>query len=58
MTVWERICKLKKPVIEPKDSSLFPAAMRDFSEKLQDRATSGVVFFAVCRGKVCILQPV
>ncbi|AAD55463.1 Hypothetical protein [Arabidopsis thaliana] len=52
MTVWERICKLKKPVIEPKDSSLFPAAMRDFSEKLQDRATSGVVFFAVCRGKV------
>lgn len=28
MTIWERICKLKKPVIEPKDSSLFPAAMQ------------------------------
>ncbi|KAF8117924.1 hypothetical protein N665_0008s0262 [Sinapis alba] len=52
MTVWERICKLKKPVIEPKDSSLFPAAMQDFSEKLQDRSISGAVFFAVCRGKV------
>ncbi|KAL1199370.1 Regulator of telomere elongation helicase 1 [Cardamine amara subsp. amara] len=52
MTVWERICKLKKPVIEPKDSSLFPAAMQDFSEKLQDRSTSGAIFFAVCRGKV------
>ncbi|ESQ26992.1 hypothetical protein EUTSA_v10018072mg [Eutrema salsugineum] len=52
MTIWERICKLKKPVIEPKDSSLFPAAMQDFSEKLQDRSISGAVFFAVCRGKV------
>ncbi|XP_010473004.1 PREDICTED: regulator of telomere elongation helicase 1-like [Camelina sativa] len=52
MTIWERICKLKKPVIEPKDSSLFPAAMQDFSEKLQDKSTWGVVFFAVCRGKV------
>ncbi|XP_033131444.1 regulator of telomere elongation helicase 1 homolog isoform X2 [Brassica rapa] len=52
MTIWERICKLKKPVIEPKDSSLFPAAMLDFSKKLQDRSISGAVFFAVCRGKV------
>ncbi|KFK42398.1 hypothetical protein AALP_AA2G251000 [Arabis alpina] len=52
MTIWERICKLKKPVIEPKDSSLFPAAMQDFSDKLQDRSASGAVFFAVCRGKV------
>ncbi|KAL0866039.1 hypothetical protein Bca101_045157 [Brassica carinata] len=52
MTIWERICKLKKPVVEPKDSSLFPAAMQDFSEKLQDRSISGAVFFAVCRGKV------
>ncbi|CAH2068017.1 unnamed protein product, partial [Thlaspi arvense] len=52
MTIWERICKLKKPVIEPKDSSLFPAAMQDFSEKLQDRSILGAVFFAVCRGKV------
>ncbi|XP_056847234.1 regulator of telomere elongation helicase 1 homolog isoform X2 [Raphanus sativus] len=52
MTVWERICKLKKPVIEPRDSSLFPAAMLDFSKKLQDRSISGAVFFAVCRGKV------
>uniref|UniRef100_A0A0D3D237 Regulator of telomere elongation helicase 1 homolog n=1 Tax=Brassica oleracea var. oleracea TaxID=109376 RepID=A0A0D3D237_BRAOL len=52
MTIWERICELKKPVIEPKDSSLFPAAMQDFSEKVQDRSISGAVFFAVCRGKV------
>ncbi|KAJ0256732.1 Regulator of telomere elongation helicase 1 [Hirschfeldia incana] len=52
MTIWERISKLKKPVIEPKDSSLFPAAMLDFSKKLQDRSISGAVFFAVCRGKV------
>ncbi|CAH8337055.1 unnamed protein product [Eruca vesicaria subsp. sativa] len=52
MTIWERICSLKKPVIEPKDSSLFPAAMQDFSEILQDKSISGAVFFAVCRGKV------
>ncbi|CAF2069898.1 unnamed protein product, partial [Brassica napus] len=27
MKIWERISKLKKPVIEPKDRPLFPAAM-------------------------------
>ncbi|CAN6913232.1 unnamed protein product [Brassica oleracea] len=27
MKIWERISKLKKPVIEPKDPPLFPAAM-------------------------------
>uniref|UniRef100_M4F2A5 ATP-dependent helicase C-terminal domain-containing protein n=1 Tax=Brassica campestris TaxID=3711 RepID=M4F2A5_BRACM len=53
MTTWERICELKKLVIEPKDSYLFPAAMQDFSEKVQDKSKFPVrYFFAVCRGKV------
>ncbi|XP_010538012.1 PREDICTED: regulator of telomere elongation helicase 1 [Tarenaya hassleriana] len=52
MTIWERICIRKKPVIEPKDSSLFPSAMQDFVAKLRDTSTSGAIFFAVCRGKV------
>ncbi|ERN03915.1 hypothetical protein AMTR_s00078p00189390 [Amborella trichopoda] len=51
-SIWERICKLKQPVIEPRQSVLFPQAIEDFRAKLNDTSTSGVVFFAVCRGKV------
>ncbi|KAK8630059.1 hypothetical protein V6N13_078870 [Hibiscus sabdariffa] len=51
-TIWERICKFKKPVIEPRQSSLFPLAIEDYMTKLKDISTSGAVFFAVCRGKV------
>ncbi|WCJ40717.1 hypothetical protein M5689_021626 [Euphorbia peplus] len=51
-TIWERICKLKKPVVEPRQSSLFTVAIQDYMAKLSDRSTSGAVFFAVCRGKV------
>ncbi|XP_022714945.1 regulator of telomere elongation helicase 1 homolog isoform X2 [Durio zibethinus] len=51
-TIWERICKFKKPVIEPRQSSLFPLAIEDYMTKLKDTSTSGAVFFAVCRGKV------
>jgi hypothetical protein len=29
--------------------------MQDFCAKINDTASSGAVFFAVCRGKVCIL---
>ncbi|KAH7331577.1 hypothetical protein KP509_20G041000 [Ceratopteris richardii] len=51
-TVWERICKHKQPVIEPKESALFNHANEDFVTKLNDATSSGAVFFAVCRGKV------
>ncbi|XP_057536046.1 regulator of telomere elongation helicase 1 homolog isoform X2 [Amaranthus tricolor] len=51
-TIWERICKFKKPVIEPRQSSLFSSSIEDFMSKLKDPSTSGAVFFAVCRGKV------
>ncbi|KAJ9179137.1 hypothetical protein P3X46_010956 [Hevea brasiliensis] len=51
-TIWERICKHKKPVVEPRQSSLFPLAIEDYMAKLKDISTSGAVFFAVCRGKV------
>ncbi|XP_039117490.1 regulator of telomere elongation helicase 1 homolog isoform X1 [Dioscorea cayenensis subsp. rotundata] len=51
-TIWERICKNKKPVIEPKQSALFQHAIEDFEAKLRDRSNSGAIFFAVCRGKV------
>ncbi|TYK04039.1 regulator of telomere elongation helicase 1 isoform X1 [Cucumis melo var. makuwa] len=52
MTIWERICKHKKPVIEPRQSSLFPSSIEDYMFKLEDTSSSGAVFFAVCRGKV------
>ncbi|GAV72683.1 DEAD_2 domain-containing protein/Helicase_C_2 domain-containing protein [Cephalotus follicularis] len=51
-TIWERICKHKKPVIEPRQSSLFSLSIEDYTAKLKDASTSGAVFFAVCRGKV------
>ncbi|KAK9100891.1 hypothetical protein Scep_024321 [Stephania cephalantha] len=51
-TIWERICKHKHPVIEPKQSSLFPSSIEEFMNNLKDTSTSGAVFFAVCRGKV------
>ncbi|CAL4975503.1 unnamed protein product [Urochloa decumbens] len=51
-TIWQRICKLKQPVIEPRQSSNFPSAIEDYAAKLHDSSTSGAIFFAVCRGKV------
>ncbi|KAF3320976.1 regulator of telomere elongation helicase 1 [Carex littledalei] len=51
-TIWERICKHKHPVIEPKQSALFSHAIEDFETKLRDQSTSGAIFLAVCRGKV------
>ncbi|KAK9130870.1 hypothetical protein Sjap_011357 [Stephania japonica] len=51
-TIWERICKHKHPVIEPKQSSLFSSSIEEFMNNLKDSSTSGAVFFAVCRGKV------
>ncbi|XP_057465193.1 regulator of telomere elongation helicase 1 homolog isoform X5 [Actinidia eriantha] len=51
-SIWERICKHKQPVIEPRQSSLFPLAIDDYITKLKDSSTSGAIFFAVCRGKV------
>ncbi|OVA13874.1 Helicase-like [Macleaya cordata] len=51
-TIWERICKYKQPVVEPKQSSLFSSSIEDYMTKLKDTSTSGAVFFAVCRGKV------
>ncbi|XP_027167698.1 regulator of telomere elongation helicase 1 homolog isoform X1 [Coffea eugenioides] len=51
-TIWERICKHKLPVVEPRQSSLFPMSIEDYMTKLKDKSASGAVFFAVCRGKV------
>ncbi|CAA0837238.1 RAD3-like DNA-binding helicase protein [Striga hermonthica] len=51
-TIWERICKHKLPVVEPRQSSLFPLAIEDYMTKLKDTCSSGAIFFAVCRGKV------
>ncbi|KAM0928809.1 hypothetical protein ACQ4PT_002001 [Festuca glaucescens] len=51
-TIWQRMCKYKQPVIEPRQSSNFPNAIEDYAAKLRDSSTSGAIFFAVCRGKV------
>ncbi|VAH77255.1 unnamed protein product [Triticum turgidum subsp. durum] len=51
-TIWQRMCKHKQPVIEPRQSSNFPNAIEDYEAKLRDPSTFGAIFFAVCRGKV------
>ncbi|KAM5579000.1 regulator of telomere elongation helicase 1 [Rosa sericea] len=51
-TIWERISKHKKPVVEPRQSSLFLSSIEDYMAKLKDTSASGAIFFAVCRGKV------
>ncbi|XP_015933676.1 regulator of telomere elongation helicase 1 homolog [Arachis duranensis] len=51
-SIWERICKHKKPVIEPRESSLFPSSIKVKLLFMSYTSTSGAVFFAVCRGKV------
>ncbi|KAK2984870.1 hypothetical protein RJ640_008635, partial [Escallonia rubra] len=51
-SIWERICKHKLPVVEPRQSSVFTLAIDDYMTKLKDTSSSGAVFFAVCRGKV------
>jgi regulator of telomere elongation helicase 1 len=52
-TIWERILRHKAPVIEPRDSGAFAAAIADYQAKLDDPTGGGAVLFAVCRGKVC-----
>ena len=51
-SIWERIVRYKAPVIEPRDSALFPQAIDEYKARLDDPTTGGAVFFAVCRGKV------
>lgn len=51
-TIWERITRHKAPVVEPRDSGAFAAALADYAAKLEDPAGTGAVLFAVCRGKV------
>eukprot|EP00877_Chromochloris_zofingiensis_P002619 jgi/Chrzof1/12358/Cz06g31220.t1 len=52
LTIWERICRLKQPVIEPRESAHFAAAIDDYRKKLDNPEYNGAVMFAVCRGKV------
>jgi regulator of telomere elongation helicase 1 len=49
--IWDRISQYKAPVVEPRDSAMFPAATTDFRAKLDNPAYKGAIFFAVCRGK-------
>ncbi|WIA37112.1 hypothetical protein OEZ86_014079 [Tetradesmus obliquus] len=51
-SIWERILRHKAPMVEPRDSGSFGAAIADYQAKLDDPAGGGAVLFAVCRGKV------
>jgi hypothetical protein len=53
-SIWERITRHKAPVVEPRDSGAFAAALADYAAKLENPHGNGAVLFAVCRGKVCV----
>lgn len=50
--VWARLNEKKEIFVEPRNKAEFAEAMEGFYEKIQDSATKGAAFFAVCRGKV------
>ena len=50
-SIWERISQYKAPVVEPSESSMFPAAALEYKQKLESRDQNGAVFYGVCRGK-------
>lgn len=50
-SIWERISQYKAPVVEPSESSMFPAAALEYKKKLESREQNGAVFYGVCRGK-------
>lgn len=50
-TVWDRICRHKHPVVEPRDAAQFGLAVQDYQTKLDAPGGAGAVLFAVCRGK-------
>eukprot|EP00873_Tetraselmis_striata_P036147 jgi/Tetstr1/456411/TSEL_043145.t1 len=52
LSIWDRLAMHKHPVIEPRDSATFAVAAATFKAKIDDPASSGAAFFAVCRGKV------
>ncbi len=51
-SVWAGMLRHKRIVQEPRLSSQCGAAIADFQEKIKDGSKKGVVFLAVCRGKV------
>lgn len=50
-SIWERISQYKAPVVEPSESSMFPAAALEYKKLLESREQNGAVFYGVCRGK-------
>lgn len=51
-TVWDRVCKYKHAVVEPRENAQFAAALAEYRNRVSDPSRQGAVFFAVCRGKV------
>lgn len=49
-SIWERMCRYKQAIIEPREAFQFKLAMEDYYAKV--KTEGGAVFFAVCRGKV------
>lgn len=51
-SIWERITKLKYPVVEPRNSVEYSQASTAFRTWVEGNHSKGAIFFAVCRGKV------
>ena len=51
-SIWERIAKIKHPVVEPKNSTDYAQKALEYRAWIEGNKSKGAVFFAVCRGKV------
>ena len=51
-SIWQNLLKNKRIIQEPREQARCNAAMVEFEQKIADGSNKGVLFFAVCRGKV------
>ncbi|XP_055912686.1 regulator of telomere elongation helicase 1 homolog isoform X2 [Eupeodes corollae] len=50
--IWSQIARHKPIFVEPRSKDAFNQTMIEFYENIQNPATKGAIFMAVCRGKV------
>lgn len=51
-SIWDRISRLKEPIVEPRFKDEFDDAMDTYFRQLKNPYKQGSIFFAVCRGKI------
>jgi regulator of telomere elongation helicase 1 len=50
--IWSQIVRTKQIFVEPRTKDAFSTAMTEYYQQINDPASRGAIFMAVCRGKV------